>query len=201
MYLLRAWAKLGLPNAELEVIGLVEPQFRSLVLHEIQRAAGTARLCGPSTEPEKVLRGASALVMPSVQDGFGLVVLEAMASGLPVIVSEHVGAKDCVREGIDGYIVPARDVDAIADRLQYLHVDESRRRMMGRNAREQAMRFPWGGYRERLLTKIEGLMGTDGAGSMVEESLPVAGSYLDREQTTMLASENVRPQRVEEKCE
>ena len=115
--------------------------------------------------PGVVLRGASVLVLPSVQDGFGLVVLEAMAAGLPVIVSDHVGAKDCVREGVDGFVVPVRDADAIAERLRWLRADRSRQRRMGLNAREQALRYTWDAYRQRLLAKIESLASTGGVRS------------------------------------
>ncbi len=166
LYLLRAWERLRLPDGELLVVGPVEPAVRPLILEEIRRGpAATVRLCGPSTRPETVLRGASVLVLPSVQDGFGLVVLEAMACGVPVIISDHVGAKDCVRDGVDGFVVPMRDVDAIAERLRWLHADRSRQRRMGRNAREQALRYTWDAYRQRLLAKIETLASTGGVRS------------------------------------
>ena len=103
------------------------------------------------------MAGASVLVLPSIQDGFGLVVLEAMASGLPVIVSDHVGAKDCVREGVDGFIVPVRDIEALADRLLWLHDHPSQRDAMGARARERAMGYSWEAYRYRLAEKIQAL--------------------------------------------
>jgi glycosyltransferase involved in cell wall biosynthesis len=94
---------------------------------------------------------ASVLVLPAIEDGFPLVVLEAMASGRPVIVSENTGSKDAVREGVDGFVVPIRSPDAIAEKLQRLAEHPQERRDMGRAAREQAQRFPWERYGAELL--------------------------------------------------
>jgi glycosyltransferase involved in cell wall biosynthesis len=91
------------------------------------------------------------LVLPSLEDGFGLVALEAMAAGRPVIVSEHAGVKDVVREGRDGFVVPIRSPDAIAEKLQWLHDHPAERQAMGRAAREQALRYPWARYGDEVV--------------------------------------------------
>jgi glycosyltransferase involved in cell wall biosynthesis len=98
---------------------------------------------------------ASVLVLPAIEDGFPLVVLEAMASGRPVIVSENTGSKDAVREGVDGFVVPIRSPDAIAEKLQWLLDHPAERREMGRSAREQAERLPWERYGAELLRAYE----------------------------------------------
>ena len=164
VYLLRAWEKLNLANAELVIMGPLgspsERAGRAVVLKEIERMNWRGvRLAPPTDQPEKALQKVSVVVLPSVQDGFGVVVLEAMASGLPVIVSENVGAKECVREGVDGFICPAGDVGALARSIQSLYDDPSLRTKMGIHAREQALRYSWEAYRERIVAKIEALMG------------------------------------------
>ncbi|MFZ2541667.1 MAG: glycosyltransferase family 4 protein, partial [Gallionella sp.] len=79
---------------------------------------------------ERYYRAADIFIMLSKFDTFGMVVLEAMASGLPVIVSPNVGAKDLVEEGVNGFILPApQDADAAADRIVRLS-DIARREMM-----------------------------------------------------------------------
>lgn len=167
VYLLRAWERLDLARAELVIMGppgsLVEQPGKNVVLREIERIdRRDVRLVPPTSQPEKALQQASVLVLPSIQDGFGLVVLEAMACGVPVIVSSNVGAKECVRDGVDGFVVPARDPRAIAERLEWLYADETRRDRMGLSAREQAMKYTWDAYRERLLGKIEAAAGRVG---------------------------------------
>lgn len=89
---------------------------------------------------------ADVFVLPSVEDGFGLVVLEAMLAGLPVIVSDHAGASEAVRDGIDGFVVPARDSDALAARLGLLLSDADLRERMGAAARASAITRTWDDY-------------------------------------------------------
>lgn len=84
----------------------------------------------------EVYAKSSVLVHPSLSDGFGYVVGEAMASGIPVIVTRNTGAADLVVDGKNGYIVPARDPDAIRERLAYLAAHPAALREMGRQARE-----------------------------------------------------------------
>jgi len=86
---------------------------------------------------------ASVYVQPSVTEGFGMCVLEAMARGTPVIVTEGVGAKDCVDDGKDGFIVPIRDAKAIADKIRYFHDNPSEVKKFGANARLKAEKYDW----------------------------------------------------------
>jgi starch synthase len=61
-----------------------------------------------------------ALVLPSIEDGFGLVLAQALACGCPVIATDHTGAPDLLQNDEAGYIVPIRRSDLLADRLQQL---------------------------------------------------------------------------------
>jgi len=99
---------------------------------------------------------ADVFVLPSLVEGFPLTALEAMACGLPVIVSEHTFAADVVREGIDGFITPIRDDQAIADRLRFLYEHPDRRELMATAARQRAEQFSWQRYGERILTVLGG---------------------------------------------
>jgi len=96
-------------------------------------------------------RQASVLVLPSLSEAFGLVVLEAMAAGVPVIVSDAVGAADLLSDGVDGYIVPAGSPAEIAARLEVLIADPDRTLAMGRAARITAAEHSWDRYGDRLV--------------------------------------------------
>ena len=78
-----------------------------------------------------------------------MVVYEAAACGLPVIVSENVGA--AIRDGQDGFIVPIRDPDALADRLLRLYRDPALRRAMGQSAYEYVQQFTWEAYHRQVI--------------------------------------------------
>lgn len=94
---------------------------------------------------------ADVLVLPSVSDTFGLVILEAMAAGVPVITTPNTGGPDVIREGLDGFIVPIRDADAIAEKLEYLATDHAAVEAMSRNAVERSREFSIGNYGKRLV--------------------------------------------------
>jgi glycosyltransferase involved in cell wall biosynthesis len=95
-------------------------------------------------------RQADVLVLPSRHDSFGRVVVEAMATGLPVLLSEHVGAKEAVAEGETGWVVPADDVDALASRMQWCIEHQEQVRGMRPAAIASAQDYSWSAYRERV---------------------------------------------------
>ena len=99
---------------------------------------------------EQYYRAADIFIMLSKFDTFGMVVLEAMAAGIPVIVSPNVGAKDLVEEDINGFVLPEhQNADAAADRIVRLS-DTARREAMGTAAAQTAAMHDW----ERLAEKI-----------------------------------------------
>lgn len=99
---------------------------------------------------ERYYRAADIFIMLSKFDTFGMVVLEAMAAGLPVIVSSNVGAKDLVEEGRNGYILPVpQDVEAVAVRIVGL-VDAALRSEMGATASQVAALHDWETLAEKM---------------------------------------------------
>ncbi len=84
------------------------------------------------------LLAARALVLPSFAEGLPVVIMEAMAIGRPVISTYVAGIPELVRDGVDGWLVPAGDVDALADAMQAcLHTPPERLEAMGRSAHER----------------------------------------------------------------
>jgi glycosyltransferase involved in cell wall biosynthesis len=154
-YLLEAFKRLKLPNAELVLVGWVGndagaflPQYEGVYRH-INWI--------PQAQLPALYRQASVFVIPSIQEGFGMVVPEAAGCGLPVIISENVGAT--IRDGQDGYVVPIRDVDALADRLLRLYEDADLRQQMGASAREYVLQhYTWDRYHERVLAHYQTLL-------------------------------------------
>lgn len=85
----------------------------------------------------------SVYVACSVTEGFALGVLEAMSYGTPVIVTEGVGAKDCVEDGKNGFIIPIRDHACLSGKLLYFADNPSEVKRMGENARKTAEQYSW----------------------------------------------------------
>lgn len=101
-----------------------------------------------------LLRRCDAFVFPTLLEGMPLVVVEAMACGLPVITTSR-GPDQIVRDGVDGYIVPVRDPEAIAERLERLRADPELCARMGRNAAARSREFTWRVYTQRIATLLE----------------------------------------------
>lgn len=93
----------------------------------------TGRL--PSGNVFEKLRSADIYVLSSHEEGISNAVLEAMAAGLPVVTTEAGGMAEAVRDGVDGFVVPIRDIPALADRIKRLLLDADLRERMGRSAR------------------------------------------------------------------
>jgi glycosyltransferase involved in cell wall biosynthesis len=70
-------------------------------------------------------------------------IVEGMSHGRPVIVSDGAGAMDCVTNGVDGFIVPKRDVKAIADKIDWCRNHPNELREMGKNARKKSFQYSW----------------------------------------------------------
>ena len=131
-YLLEAVSSAALPGSELVLRGALLPETKPI----LARYAGHYRLHPPL--PRQQMRDlysqASVLVLPSVEDGFGLVIGQAMACGVPVIATTNTGGPDLITDGVDGFIVPVRDAGAIRERLEHLYRNPDIRVAMGRAA-------------------------------------------------------------------
>ncbi|UCG26386.1 MAG: glycosyltransferase [Chloroflexota bacterium] len=101
------------------------------------------------------------VVMPSHYESFGMVALEAMAMGRPVIASEVGGLAFLVKDGQNGFLVPSRDPEALAERIFTLLQDDACREALGEHAREHALAYDWPDITRRMLRVYASLL--DGA--------------------------------------
>jgi starch synthase len=133
-YLLDAYEKLNHPGKKLVLVGGVEPKLEPLLSkgRERQDIVCTGHL--PQEEMMRVMSESHVLVLPSVEDGFGLVMAQAMACGCPVIASTNTGGPDLFDDEVEGFFVPIRNSDAIAGRLQRLADNPELRASMGQRA-------------------------------------------------------------------
>jgi len=160
-YLLDAWESIPYVNSELLMVGLVTYEGIPIM----QKAAALSRVKHiQHTESQAHLsslyKSGSVFVCPSVEDGFAMVVTEAMACGLPVIVTENTGARDLVKNGENGFIVKIRDATAIKDRLLWFYHHPKECKQMGECARETVINCHWSDYQDRLASTYEALSAT-----------------------------------------
>jgi D-inositol-3-phosphate glycosyltransferase len=105
---------------------------------------------------------AEVVVMPSHYESFGMVALEAMACGTPVIASQVGGLAFLVQDGVTGYTVPAEDQIALCEKLTGLLGQESLRQEMGRNAAEYAQKYDWEKIAQLIVGVYTELIGNAG---------------------------------------
>jgi glycosyltransferase involved in cell wall biosynthesis len=119
--LLRAWRRVAGRGAELHVFG--KSMLPESVIRGAKESRGGASVVFhgsiPSNELRNVYLQSTILVMPTLCDGFGQVISEALAHGLPVITTRNAGAADLIRHGESGLIVPPGDEDALAEALAW----------------------------------------------------------------------------------
>jgi glycosyltransferase involved in cell wall biosynthesis len=156
-YLLQAWKRLALPQAELVLMGEVKPDTRAML-----EGLKSVRLTGFLTPQELAerYRESDIFIFPSVSEGFGLVLLEAMACGLPVIAVEGTGADHCVSDGKEGFVVPVRDAERLAESILWCYQHREETRAMGRAARARIEReFTLEHYNQRQIALYRSLVG------------------------------------------
>ena len=159
-YLIDAFRKLDRHDSELLLWGNTGARSISQYMRDHISECDRIRIVPESVSKigyGKVYGRSSVLVHPSLADGFGYVVGEAMASGIPVITTPTTGASQWVIDGVNGYVVPPRDSEAIRDRLQYLADHPARMREMGEAARRTMMRLSIHQFRQSYEDAIAGV--------------------------------------------
>lgn len=150
-YLLQAWQQLKLPEAELLLVGINE--FPEGYLGQADNLRYLP--CVPHASLNEYYSSANILLLPTLVEGLPLVVLEAMACGIPVITTPNAGVSNIITNGVEGFIVPIGDVDAIQEKLEWCYSHPLELAEMGRAARRQAEQLTWELYRQRLASKVK----------------------------------------------
>lgn len=155
-YALRAVELIGAENCELTLFG----RKAARGCRPLDQAVRTHRWL-PSLSHAAALRKMrqhDVLIFPSLFEGFGLAITEAMSQGTPVITTAHTAGPDIIEQGVDGFIVPIRSAEAIAEKMELLARDRERLRAMKIAAREKAKMRSWENYRRALVSTAQKVM-------------------------------------------
>jgi starch synthase len=147
-YLLEAIRSFNAKDVELHIIGNVHGNstaFKKLSKYYIYQPGVSQR------ELFKLYGQYDVLVFPSLLEGFPLVTVEAMGSGLPVITTAHTNAAEVLKDGINGCLVPIRDSHAIEQAITRIrNMDNAGFQAMRHAAREAALQYTWDTYQHRV---------------------------------------------------
>ncbi|MBT7957554.1 MAG: glycosyltransferase family 4 protein [Rhodospirillaceae bacterium] len=158
-WLLRAFAGLS-DIAELHLIGPVEKGFEK-ILAQHKLAGVTLRGALPSGQLPAELKAADVFCLPSLEEGFPLSMLQAMASELPIVTTKEAGVEDIIEPNIEGLIVLSKDSANLAEALGQLVNDADQRRQLGIAARRRVEQgFSWDDYIDRAIRAYHALAAT-----------------------------------------
>ncbi len=159
-YLLQAFANVKHPRKRLMIAGYVQENLKGVLK---RLPLENVQFLGPVAQPELIdlMSRSHVMVLPSIEEGLALVQAEAMACGCPVISSTNSGGDDLYTDGVEGFIVPIRDVRAIGDKLQLLADQPDVGRAMGaagmRRVQEMGGWNEYGARWEALLLRLTGM--------------------------------------------
>jgi glycosyltransferase involved in cell wall biosynthesis len=139
--LVLAVAKLA-PLVHLHIYG--EGSDRKRIEQAIEQTKAPVTMHGTIASPQAALSQSGLLVLPSLAEGFGLVLIEAMAAGVPVVATDVPGIRDVVRDGETGLLVPAGDPESLAAAVKRIVEHRAIRQMLVATAkRDLSERFTW----------------------------------------------------------
>jgi glycosyltransferase involved in cell wall biosynthesis len=140
--LLRALQAARITNAVLILNGQPDPAARDLLLEftpHLEAKRIVIRI--DPGDPRRHLPNADLFVLPSVHDSYGIVVVEAMTAGLPIVVSSNVGAREILKHGKNALVFQSGDYTGLSDCLSQLHDQPDRRSTLGRAAQEESGKY------------------------------------------------------------
>jgi phosphatidylinositol alpha-1,6-mannosyltransferase len=170
--LLAAWPAVvaHVPDARLVIVGTGDDEARlreEALGHGLGASVAFVGFATPE-ELSSLYARAAVFAMPSRNEGFGLVYLEAMARGIPCIGSIHDAAADVVEDRVTGFLVDQGDGESLAARLVQLLTDDDLRRRMGCAGRQRLRdRFSYSRFRDRFVALCEASFGA-GQASVID---------------------------------
>ena len=139
--LAEAFAAQDNENAWLLVVGPDEANLRAEMEHSLGPVLARTRFVGYTDRPEDFMAAADVFCLPSYREGFGMVIIEAAAAGIPAIGSRIYGVTDAIEENVTGLFHRAGDTTELARLMASLAGDAARRHALGKAARARALRL------------------------------------------------------------
>ena len=158
LYVIEALSLLPQPDVKLLVIGNGDEKFYGQ-LAELKQVRDRIIFVPHSSNLWEYYAASDIFVLPTIYEPFGLVIAEAMASGLPVITTRVAGAADIIIDGVNGLLVSSpADVNGLATKIELLLSNAGLRKTMGERARETAEKFSWDRVAQKTIDVYNGIL-------------------------------------------
>lgn len=161
-YLVDAFQQLQHKKKTLTLAGAISPEMETAVRQWRHNSQISVLGHVPQPRLKEIMSMSQVMVLPSVEEGLAYVQGQAMACGCPVVATEHTGARDLFTDGKEGFIVPIRNPNAIAKRLQSLADSPDMRMSMSEAALQRVQSMGgWEQYGERMYRIFSELIARD----------------------------------------
>ena len=131
------------PNTEVWVVGAIDDgnpsaMNKAAVTEQVQN--GIINYLGTSSDVRSIMQNADVVVLPSYREGLPRVMLESLAMAKPVITSDTAGCRETIKDNKNGFLVPAKDANALAQAMiKMYNLSEAERQKMGAIGRQMAL--------------------------------------------------------------
>lgn len=156
--LLKVWKELNLSNATLSIVGPLSDGKD--LLQEYEHLVSYHPFLHHE-ELSKQYQTADVFLFPSYLDSWAQTVIEAMACGTPVIITENTGAKDAVQQG-GGFIIPVNDAEALKEKILFFYHNRNEIERLGREAHRVAQQYTWENYQQQILKALQEIAHREG---------------------------------------
>ncbi len=157
-FLLNTWKKINSSSLELSLVGSITDDVKNIITDKFSNLNITIQGKIPHSELPVLLVKHDVFIFPTYFEGFGLVILEAMACGLPVITTTASAGPDIIENGKEGFIIEAGDEIALTNAINFFIDNPTQIEIMGRAARKKAAQYSWDAYGERWEKIIQSIL-------------------------------------------
>lgn len=156
--LIDAFKELKLNNAELMFVGPIENDFKKI----LKRYDNLKDVIFIKKQNQKNLKyfynNSDLFILNSIEDGFGMVIPQAMACGLPIICTENTGGSETVDNGINGYILPVKDSVMLKNKICEFYYNRSKLKKFSNNSLKKVNDLSWNFYGKEIIKKYKSLL-------------------------------------------
>jgi len=160
-YTLKAFSELNLPNSELILVGSVDANFLPLLKEFTSNKK--IKLFNHVSQNKLVefYNISDVFVISSIEDGFAMVIPQALACGIPVICSENSGGSELIKNGINGYVVPIRNIEELKNKMNFLYEDKKHYIVLKEVISKERKDLSWDRYGQLIIDKYGSLLKAD----------------------------------------
>jgi len=160
-YTLKAFNELNLPNSELILVGSIDHNFSPLLKEFTSNKKIKILNHVSQNKLIEFYNISDVFIISSIEDGFAMVIPQALACGLPVICSENSGGSELIKNGFNGYVVPIRNIYELKKKMNLLYEDKKHYIFLKEKVLKHGKDLSWDRYGDLIIDRYSSLLKAD----------------------------------------